>query len=75
MKLIQRCLWTSLHVKVLIFKRSESERISSECTVYRNMEEIGFSHCLQCKPNGITKADQEIHNPMVCQKGFLNLWN
>lgn len=35
------------------------EKIPSERTVYRVMEQLGANHTLRRKPNGITKADRE----------------
>ena len=40
-------------------KYLEHVDISSECIVYRIMEEIGINHHLRRRPNGITKADRE----------------
>ena len=45
--------------QALLLKRPEGVRIPGERTVYRVMEEIGLSHRLKRKPNGITKADRK----------------
>ena len=50
--------------------RNEEQRLAidipSERTVYRIMERLGLSHRPKHKPNGITKADREAENPMIC---------
>lgn len=45
--------------QALCLKQPEGVSIPSERTVYRVMEQIGLSHRLKRKPNGITKADRE----------------
>ncbi len=45
--------------QALLLKQPEGIHISGERTVYRVMEEIGLSHRLKRRPNGITKADRE----------------
>ena len=45
--------------QALKIKRPEGIHVPSERTVYRIMEEIGLSHRLNHKPNGITKTDRQ----------------
>ncbi len=45
--------------QALQLKQPDGVKIPGERTVYRFMEEIGISHRLKRKPNGITKADKE----------------
>lgn len=45
--------------QALQLKQPDGVKIPGERTVYRVMEEIGISHRLKRKPNGITKADKE----------------
>lgn len=40
-------------------KQPDGVNVPSERTVYRIMEEIGISHRLKRKPNGITNTDKE----------------
>lgn len=45
--------------QALLLKQLTGVPISSECTVYRVMDQIGLSHRPKRKRNGITKADRE----------------
>jgi len=45
--------------EALLLKNPEDVEIPSESTVYRVMKEIGLTHKLRRKPNGITKSDKE----------------
>ncbi len=47
--------------QTLLFKLPEGICISGERTACRVMKEIGFSYRPKRKPNGITKADREVH--------------
>ena len=50
--------------QALILKQPENVDIPSERTVYRVMEEIGLNHQSRRKPNGTTKADQEVRGSL-----------